>query len=399
MQVEAETVSFVEGECSETSCSDSHRSVCVNDHGKYACYCDDGFFLFDGACVKSSLAVATTEGYNVPFSGHLFISDDGALDSLEEFEFPWQLGSEKGTDLNLSTAHDRVMVIGRHNDSSIYSMIQTPGGKVETEKIEVYPDSYTNPHDVVYNGSDGSHVVSMNQHDKLLVVEDKDEKEIDLAPFFDLENERPSPSRMIIAGGRIYLTMQLLDKSWHSNGGKILRIDPETYDVEAFDLPVANPYSKLVYNPRFDRNHLYLMGTGQWQQRDGGVIRIDMRDMSMDLLIRESKGKGDILNVDFVDLSVTDDGVFYLLVSDSESDFLNKILEWNTGDGSITEFESGVNGFAATPIDYAPDRDTIYYFVDEKEKTFLISYDRRKKVRQEMELKQGPAALKVWLRQ
>ena len=98
---------------------------------------------------------------------------------------------------------------------------------------------------------------------------------------------------------------------------------------------------------------------------------------------------------DFVDLSIADNGNFFIIFSNDIIYNENSLLLYKPNEGKITKIDSGLNAFAANPIDYSSVSGRIYYFVDEKSDTYLKALDSESYDEMKLLLDYGPAALRV----
>jgi len=350
---------------------------------------------------KSALIVATSEGYSVPFSGHLYISYDENIADLKEEKVDFKLGGSVTTDLNLAVAGDRFMIIGRDGADSIGWLIKGDDESSNREgSIAKVFDSYVNLHDAIYNELDSSYLVTANQHNAIFHVKDGGNKidEISLEKIAEPFKASPAASRIRVIGKNAYVTLQLLDENWKSMGGVVAVIDLEDYSITTIETELSNLFGKIEYNPAADSEHIYIAASGTLSGgvRDGGIVRININSRKSEILIGESSEPGNILNSKFIDLSISNSGTLFLMVSDDTDKYRSKILKIERS-GKVTELDSEVNSVAGSPMDYSPLTDTLYYFRNEKDKTFLCSADAESGEIMNEELEFAPNAVKVWL--
>jgi hypothetical protein len=127
---------------------------------------------------------------------------------------------------------------------------------------------------------------------------------IDLTPFADSDGI-PEMDRMAVAGGRLFVTLNSLDRqTWLPDGpGKIAVIDveadtlvdadPGTAGLQPIVLALPNPYGELRYDPC--RDELAVGCLGAWGMMDGGVEVIDASALvSKGVIITELDLGGDV---------------------------------------------------------------------------------------------------------
>ncbi len=359
--------------------------------------CPDSLSNYDGKCVKTYLAIAQTEGYSKPFSGHFYLAENEDIGNIKEIPMN-KLGSSKGADLNISVSSDRVMIVGRDGADNVSVYKFGAERKTSFEEIPAYSDSYLNYHDAAYNYIKNEYLITANQFNYLLKY-DESYSEIDISSLYDKDLSNASPSRIAIFKNKAFLSLQCLNNDFASQGGVVGVIDLETYKIQKIVLNEKNPYSKFAYNPAFDADHIYFVASGSWEKRDGALLRISLSTGSVETVISESETVGGILNVDFVDVSLTNNGNIFLIVSDNTEKWMNKIIKIDAAKKVVEDFDSGINAFAATAIDYSPVSDTIYYFRDSGSRTELVAYNVGKKTETIYKLSYGPAALRVFFRE
>ncbi len=349
----------------------------------------------------SHLIVATVGGYDVPMSGHVYYAKDEKLNDFKEIPVAGGMGSTDGADLNVSAWENGFAVLGRHDSSSLYFF--TPDFEFEQE-IKIKPDTYINMQDMVYNPYKNEFIVSTLNYDnpdskktysnKIFTLK-KSSSEATVSMLEISDNEAASPAKMKIIGKKLFLALQNLNTQATSAKGEIAVIDLEDYSVERIALPTTNPTGKIEYNKNVDKNHLYLTTTGNWKQGDGALLQVNIDTYEVKKVLSESEEENNILDGDFVDLSIADNGDFFIIFSNNILYNDNSLLLYKPNDGKITKIDSNINAFAANPIDYSSVSGKVYYFVDEKSDTYLKSFDTKTKAEEKILLEYGPAALRV----
>ena len=349
------------------------------------------------------IIVATVGGYNVPMSGHLYYAKDEKLEDFKEIPVESGMGSDEGADLNVVAWENNFAVVGRDYSSSVYFF--TPDFEFERE-IRIKPDDYINMQDMVYNPFKDEFVISSLNYDtptqhknysnKIFVVK-KTSPEAEISMLEVSDNESASPAKMRVIGKKIFLALQNLDETTVlSQKGEIAVIDLEDYLVKRVELPLRNPTGKIAYNAAVDKKHIYFVATGDWQKRDGALLQMDIETYEVKTMLRESQEENNVLDGDFVDVSIADSGDFFIVFSNNSSMWENNLLLYKPKEGKITKIDSGLNAFAANPIDYSSVSGRIYYFVDEKADTYLKFFDTKSGAAGEKVLLDfGPAALRV----
>ncbi len=375
---------------------EQHDSIEQNDTDITEENCDEGFTRYGENCIKTALAVATTEGYNTPNGGHVYIAENENLSDLQEKTFSESLGDTSGTDISLASSGSRLMVIERNTTSKVISFTAPLNETETTEEILSIAEGYYNFHDAVYDNASQKYYVSANQSNYIQLFSNNGREEIDLTGFYD-DSFSPSPSAMIKIGSKIYIALQMLDSTWTSKGGTVAVYDTESKTFDKITLPFSNPSGKFGWNPKSNPDKIYLACTGAWQERDGGVASISLKDNSVTKILEESSEENSILDVDFVDLSVANDGSLYIVVSDSR-DWTNSLIEYKAATGIISQIDTKINGAAAKPVDYSPVTGNLYYFKDDAEKTYLVTRNTSANSIETKELSSSGAAVKVWIR-
>ena len=346
------------------------------------------------------IIVATVGGYDVPMSCHVYYAENESLtDGLKEIPVEGGMGSSDGADLNVAAWENGFAVIGRHDSSSLYFF--TPEFEFEQE-IQVKPDTYINMQDMTYNPFKDEFIVSALNFDDFdskttfsnkLFIFKKDSPET--ATTLEIsDNESASPAKMKVVGKKLFVALQNLENNTSAKG-EIAVVNLEDHSVERITLPTTNPTGKIEYNKNVDKNHIYLTTTGNWKQGDGALLQVNTDTYEVKKVLSESEEENNILDGDFVDLSIADNGDFFIIFSNNILYNDNSLLLYKPNDGKITKIDSNINAFAANPIDYSSVSGKIYYFVDEKSDTYLKSFDTKTKAEEKILLEYGPAALRV----
>ena len=347
------------------------------------------------------IIVATVGGYDVPMSGHVYYAKDEKLNDFKEIPVEGGMGSSEGADLNVAAWENGFAVVGRHDSSSLYFF----GDDFKFEhEIQVKPDTYINMQDMVYNPYKDEFVISSLNYDtptskknysnKIFILK-KMLPEVTVSMLEISDNESASPAKMKIVGKKLFIALQNLNTQATSAKGELAVVDLEDYSVQSVTLPTTNPTGKIEYNKNVDKNHLYLTTTGNWKQGDGALLQVNIDTYEVKKVLSESEEENNILDGDFVDLSIADNGDFFIIFSNNILYNDNSLLLYKPNDGKITKIDSNINAFAANPIDYSSVSGKIYYFVDEKSDTYLKSFDTKTKAEEKILLEYGPAALRV----
>ena len=346
------------------------------------------------------LLVATVGGYDVPMSGHVYYAENESLiDGLKEIPVEGGMGSSDGADLNVAAWENGFAVVGRHDSSSLYFF--TPDFEFEQE-IQVKPDTYINMQDMVFNQFKDEFIVSALNFDAFdskttfsnkLFIFKKDSPET--ATILEIsDNESASPAKMKVVGKKLFVALQNLENNTSAKG-EIAVVDLEDYSVERITLPTTNPTGKIEYNKNVDKNHIYLTTTGNWKQGDGALLQVNTDTYEVKKVLSESEEENNILDGDFVDLTIADNGDFFIIFSNNILYNDNSLLLYKPNEGKITKIDSNINAFAANPIDFSSVSGRVYYFVDEKSDTYLKALDSESYEEMKLLLDYGPAALRV----
>ena len=350
------------------------------------------------AIKAAHLIVATVGGYDVPMSGHVYYAKDEKLNDFSEIPVEGGMGSDDGADLNVAAWESGFAVVGRHDSSSLYFF--TPDFEFEQE-IKIKPDTYINMQDMVFNPFKEEFIVSALNFDtnsqnafsnKIFIFKKNSPETATMLEISD--NESASPAKMKVVGRKLFVALQNLDNNTSAKG-EIAVIDLENYSVERITLPTTNPTGKIEYNKNVDKNHIYLTTTGNWKQGDGALLQVNTDTYEVKKVLSESEEENNILDGDFVDLSIADSGDFFIIFSNNILYNDNSLLLYRPNEGKITKIDSNINAFAANPIDYSSVSGKVYYFVDEKSDTYLKSFDTKTDKSEKILLDFGPAALRI----
>ena len=343
--------------------------------------------------LKGELIVATVAGYDVPFSGRVYSADNENMSGLKEIAAGSGMGSCDGADLAVSTWDGGFFVIGRYDASVLYFFNEKDDGSgYDFEEIPLSDDKVLNLQDGAYNHLKDEFIISALNSNSLIILKDGEISKLKIS-----ENENASPVKMRVIGDRLFVAMQNLNDQWQSQNGEIAVVDLTNYNIQIIDLPVKNPVGKIEYNQSVDSENFYVSCAGSWQKRDGALIRVNINTFKTQIIVKESSEEGALLNGDMVDLSIADNGDFYLVFSSNSERWTNKLLKYETSIGMISEIADGVNAFAANPVEYSDVTKKIYYFADDGPDTFLNSIDTVSGETEELKLDEGPAAVKVRL--
>ena len=347
------------------------------------------------------LIVAEVGGYNVPMSGKVYYAKDENLNEFKEIPVEGGMGSVDGADLNLAVFDSGFAAVGRDKSSSLYFFTQD--FKFESE-IRIKPDVYINMQDMVFNPFKDEYIVSALNSDtydahkkysnKVFILK-KGVQEASVSELEISDNESATPAKMRVVGKKLFVALQNLNDQALSDKGEIAVVSLEDYSIKRVELPLRNPTGKIEYNAKVDKNHIYFVATGNWQKRDGALLRMDIETYEVKVVLRESAEENNILDGDFVDVSIADNGGFYIIFSNNSSKWENNLLEYLPAEGKVTKIDSGINAFAANPIDFSPKTGRIYYFIDDGPDTYLKFLDTKTGQSESVLLEYGPASLRV----
>ncbi len=359
-------------------------------------FCPPSLFWYDGACRTSDIIIATTDGYDAPFSGKVFVAPEEDVAHLAEIAFSERLGGPDGTDLSLATAYDRFMVIGRDGADTVW--VYQPESKENT--ILRSPDQrYLNFMDAAWDGA--RYIVSANEATTLFLFEEDGtfSGTIDLGSQVP-EKITPSPAALLFHDGMLFTALQMLGPDWTSRGGRIARRDAEGAWHEPIPLPLADPVGPLVVNHRLSPHHLFVACAGSYQARNGGLVRVDLFSAEATTILHETTEPLSPLNVKVGPLAVTNERDIYFTAFDADWRGHLQVLR---RDGTVHRLVSDINAFAAIPLDYSPRTGRLYFFTQKSVRDMVTSYlnvldTATGTVSFSTAITGAPAALRVWIR-
>jgi hypothetical protein len=346
----------------------------------------------DDDSIESDLIIATVGGYDVPFSGKVLFSNDESFEGLKFVHETEQMGSADGADITIGDWDGGFFVLGRHDSSTVYFFDSNETQDFDFRSVDLGKGSYINLQEGVYNNFKDEFIFSAMSSNRLIILNNDKMFELKIS-----DSEYASPSKMRIIGQKLYVAMLNIKDQWLSEKGEIAVVDLENYKVETFSLPSKNPAGGIEYNRNVDKDHFYIACSGSWQKRDGALVRVNIGTMKSEKVLLESDDGG-IFDGDFVDVSIADNGMFYIIFSHNNDGWINKLLKYDPKKGTVSQIDSGINAFAAKPIDYSAVTKKIYYFADSGPDTFLRSLDTITDEANELKMEAGPASVKIWKR-
>lgn len=341
--------------------------------------------------LESSILVGVVKGYDIPFSGEVYVAKDEKIQNLAQITESDGVGGESGSDIAVSTYDEGFFVIGRFDFGKVY-FFKNKKGSSNFDLSEFEFDEETNLQDGVFNKLNDEFIFSDLNDNHLIILKDGQMSKLKIS-----ENKNCSPAKMKVIGNTLFVVLQNLNESWISESGEIAAVNLETKNIENFKLSSKNPVGKIEYNQRVDKNHFYIACAGSWQKRDGAILKVNIETFEVSEILKEADD-GTLLDGDFVDLSLDDEGNFFIILSENSDRWVNHLLKYETKRGKIFKIDSGINAFATNPIDFSTVTKKIYYFVDFGSETFLKSIDGKEGKVEEINLKYGPAFIKVWLK-
>ncbi len=358
--------------------------------------CTPPLFWYDGACRTSDLLIATTGGYDVPFSGAVWIAPEENTFRLAEVAFSERLGGPDGTDLSLSAAYDRFMVIGRDGADTVWAYDPAHG---QTTMLRPPEDRYLNFMDAAWDGS--RYTVSANEATVLFSFDENGtfSGTIDLMSQVP-EGIPPSPAALLFHNGTLTVALQMLGPDWASRGGRLGRWDDEGSWHEPIPLPLADPVGPLAMNHRLSSRHLFVACAGSYQARNGGLVRVDLFSAEATTILNETTEPFSPLDVKVGPLAVTNEGNIYFTAFDADWKGHLQVLR---RDGTVERIVSGINAFAAIPLDYSPRTNRLYFFTQRTVENAIASYltvldTTSETIVDARKIAGAPAALRVWIR-
>lgn len=381
--------------CNETTLPDlpdMEESVDVDsfDIGNESSTSDDD--EFDVNSSNLGLLLATVGGYNVPFSGKVFYSKDENFATLKEISTEKGMGSSSGSDITLAVWPKGFVVVGRYDSSTLYFFQQNQADSFEVTPLEIASGTVPNLQDAVYIPKKDEFLASALNSSKLFVVKNSQVSELKIS-----DSENASPSKMKVVNNNLFVALLNLNEQWKSEKGEIAVINLDDYSIKRVELPTTNPTGKIEYNPNVDRDHIYFVTSGDSQKRDGAILRMDINSYKIETILSESTVENSLLDGDFVDLSLSDEGDFYIIFANNSSGWVNNLLKFSPAEGVVSKIDSNLNASAANPIDFSSAGGKIYYFVDIEADTYLKSLNTKNGKKEQLKLSDGPAAIKIWL--
>lgn len=135
---------------------------------------------------------------------------------------------------------------------------------------------------------------------------------ISMAPFADADGI-PEMNQMFQFGDHLYVTLQRLDRpnfyspTDHSavvvidlNTDTIVDMDPGTGGVQAITLLRTNPYSEMNYRVVGSTPKAYFSCVEFFGLQDGGVVEFDLVSTTQSVILTETAGGGDVLDVEII---------------------------------------------------------------------------------------------------
>jgi len=186
-----------------------------------------------------------------------------------------RLSSTSGDAVVRSTS-ERVWVLNRTGGDALLGYAH---GVYDVPELELGAYRMDNPHDLVRVGD--QLFLSLYEGDELVVLDAADGAEIgrvDLSPYAD-EDGVPEADALVVKDGAVFVALQRLDRRndlWTPAGdGKVLRIDPESLEVDGEWNVSGNP--KMT---TFDGDIVVM--SGAYFEADGllEVLRTDMPEGS-----------------------------------------------------------------------------------------------------------------------
>lgn len=347
--------------------------------------------------LKSRTVVAQVKSYDTPESGYVFISDPAQNGNLKEFLPHKTFGDANGSDIAVSAQNNRLYVIERNGTDRV-SCFYVDGSECGFGSFSTSIDLLRNFHDVLYIPETEETIISANEYNSLYIVSDNGEsKELNLSVHFEDYNGALSPSRLIRIKDTIYVSLQMLDSSFTSIEGYILALDAYNLEkAEIIKLPAKNPLGHFIYNPEVDDSSIFIMCSGNWRKSNGGLIKISHREKKAELILSESDEESHILNGDFIDAALSDNGIFYIITASFSEGWSNTLAAFDVRAGSIKEISKNVNAFAVNPIRWDKINKKAVFFRDNKNKTSLVRYNPENESFSEEFLQYSPSSLDIW---
>ena len=262
----------------------------------------------DDANIDSSLLVATIKGYNLPQTGRVIEFSEPTLNVLSRSSDNILFGSDQGSDTTLAVVNNSFAVVGRFHSKSVYFLRETSENIMTFDTFTDASEELLNFQDMVYNSIRDEYVLSALSQDELIILKNGVFKRQKITDDVGI-----SPARMRVVGDKIYLNLQYLNDQWKSDKGVMAVIDMNDYSAKFIELGLRNPVGKIEYNPYYDKDHIYTTCAGDWSKRDdGGLVKINLNTHRVQPVLRESEEEGSMLDVDFTDVSIANNGNFYI---------------------------------------------------------------------------------------
>lgn len=236
------------------------------------------------------------------------------------------------------TFGNTVYVINRRGADNIQALDAT-GGYATRWQCSVEdpadPDVSQNPQDLVDAGG-GKGYVSLYASGVAVVDLNPSadcsgfvRKRIDLSSLADADG-RTEPTRMVVLGDRLYVTLQLLDNFAPTDSSALAVIDTTTDElVGSIALSAPNPFSETKGLPVDDDGKIYVAEVGNFGVLDGGIERVDpATGRAEGHFITEEDLGGDVN--DFVIVSGSRG---YAVISDA--DFNYSLVRFDPGSGEV----------------------------------------------------------------
>lgn len=248
-------------------------------------------------------------------------------------------------------AFGKVYVVNRFGFDNI--QILDPGNGFLTQ-FQFSVGNGTNPQDIAVVSPTKAYVSRLGSADLLIVNPTNGSTlgTISLAAYADADG-LPEAHRMIIHGGRVFLSLQRLfnfaptDTAYVAvidvAADTLIDVDPNQAGTQAILLNGANPNTDLVHD---SVANLILVGqTGAFGVPDGGVEAID--PITLEALKFETTEAQ--LGGDINDIALTSSGRAYAVVSDAS--FNTKLVRWDRTDGSLANTLYNPGGFNIADIE------------------------------------------------
>jgi hypothetical protein len=251
------------------------------------------------------------------------------------------------TDAVVRVFDDRIYVVNRLDGDNI-QVLDPPNDYATVSQCSTGNGS--DPHDIAFLSDTKAYVTLFGETDLLIVdpsvgpsCDGFIQGRIDLAVFADADGI-PEMDQMAIIGGRLYVSVQRLDRNTFftpAGLGSIVVIDTTVDDViDEIALGAENPFG-TTKGLTVDGTDLLVSMTGQFGENDGGIQRVDTVGGELEpFIITEEELGGDL--TDFVIVSNT---IGYAVISNP--DFSTSLLQFNPSTGTLTRAVLPNAGFLA----------------------------------------------------